>query len=294
MLDINLQTWLGLTVVGTVVSTFGALLGIILKEYVFSRSFERWKQKQSLELLYQKYRDPLYLSARELASRVAELLTHYPAIYLGQEVLGLSAPKQVHNSIHDPYFQRHKLVSTVYRFCAFFGWLELYRQETTYLHFGNNKYSKCLERAVESIRGDLADGQINLADDWEKWNDCLIFREELRAIGESMIETRGSARAVMGYGRFVEMFDSANASPTKHWSKVILNFLLDPKSATDFRSVRMMRLVVHLVGLMKLLDAASIEVDLSKNCEKWVDSTSELNSPMLDGLIGQLLRKKAA
>jgi hypothetical protein len=197
MLGIDMTTWLGLAVVAAVVSTFGALLGVILKDYFFSRSFERWKQKQSLELLYQKYRDPLFLSASELASRVAELLYHYPAIYLSQEVLSLQPTKQLHNNIDDPYFQRYKLVSTIYRFCAFFGWLELYRQETTYLHSGDSKYSRSLECAVEMIRGDLADGQINGADDWEKWKDSLIFREELRAIGESMIETRGSTRAVM-------------------------------------------------------------------------------------------------
>jgi hypothetical protein len=114
-------------------------------------------------------------------------------------------------------------VSTVFRFCAFFGWLELYRQETTYPHSENSEYSKSLECAVEIVRGDLADGQINLADDWEEWKDNLIFREELRAIGESMIETRGSTRAVIGYCRFVELFDSKNASPTKHWSNVVAN-----------------------------------------------------------------------
>ena len=31
----------------------------------------------------------------------------------------------------------------------------------------------------------LADGEINTARDWRKWRDTLVFREELRAIGES-------------------------------------------------------------------------------------------------------------
>src|SRR3954463_10266657 len=99
MLGIGLKTWLGLTVVSAIVSTFGALLGVVLKDYFFSRSFERWKQKQSLEVLYQKYRDPLFLSARELSSRVAELLNHYPAIYLTQKVYDSQPTEQLHNSI---------------------------------------------------------------------------------------------------------------------------------------------------------------------------------------------------
>src|SRR5437016_11219866 len=46
-LGLDLKTWLGLTVVGTAISTFGALLGIVLKDYIFSRSFEKWKQRQT-------------------------------------------------------------------------------------------------------------------------------------------------------------------------------------------------------------------------------------------------------
>jgi len=289
--SIHLESWLGVTVVAALVSTFGALLGITLKDYFFSRSFERWKQRHSLELLYQKYRDPLFLSACELASRISELLKLYPAIYLKQKVLDSQPIKQLHNSFDDPYFQRYKLVSTVYRFCAFFGWLELYRQETTYLHSGNSKHSRSLEQAVELIRADLADGQINLADDWERWRDRLVFREEIRAIGESMIETRGSTRTVMGYSRFVELFDSPNASPNKYWISVMLNFLLDPTIKDDFRSVRLMRLLVHLVGLMKLLDVSSIDRDLVQSCKKWVNSTEELQSTVLKDLTAELLRQ---
>ena len=200
---LGIQTWLGLTVVATIISTLGALFGIFLKDFVFSRSFERWKQQQTLELLYDRYRDPLFLSARELASRVGEILHHYPTVYLKTTVLASKPKRQIHNSIDDPYFQRYKLVSTAYRFCALLGWLELFRQESTYLHPGNNEHSNKLESAVERIRADLADGQLNTANDWDEWRDTLIFREELRAIGESMIEARGNTRTIMGYCKYL-------------------------------------------------------------------------------------------
>lgn len=120
-LGLDLKTWLGLTVVGSVVSTLGALFGILLKDYFFSRSFERWKQRQTLELLYQKYRDPLILSARELASRTVEIVDNYPTVFLKATVLASRPERQLDNSTKDPYFQRYKLVSTAYRFCAFLG-----------------------------------------------------------------------------------------------------------------------------------------------------------------------------
>jgi hypothetical protein len=271
-LNLDLKTWLGLAVVGSAISTLGALFGILLKDYFFSRSFERWKQRQTLELLYQKYRDPLKLSARELASRAREIGEDYPTVYLTAEVLTSRPERQIENSINDPYFRRYKLLSTMYRFCAFLGWVELYRQELTYLHSGRNKHSRDLEQAVELIRGDLADGQLNDAENWDEWRDALVFREELRAIGESIMEPRGTVRTVMGYGRFAELFDAPDPSPTQRWARVLLNFLLDLESERpDFRQTRLQRLMVHLVGLMELLDSAPIENSLIAARNKWAE-----------------------
>lgn len=284
----DLTAWLGLTAVAAIVSTVGALLGILIKDYFFSRSFERWKQQQSIELLYQKYRDPLFLSARELASRIVELLNEYPANFLTQTVLDSRPPKQTANSNADPYFQRYKFVSTVYRFSAFFGWLELYRQETTFLQTADSEHSRRLETAIAKIRGDIADGHINEAEDWHRWHDILIFREELRAIGESMIETQGSSRAVMGYGRFVELFDSTSDSSTRRWTNVFVNFLIAPRAPYDFRAARLMRLIVHLVQLMELLGTAPIEKRVLEASQKWKDAACPLVSPALEKLTRRL------
>ena len=267
LLGLDLKTWFGLTVLGAIVSTLGSLFGVVLKDYFFSRSLERWKQRQTLEQLYQKFRDPLLLSARELASRTGEVLDHFPTIYLNESVLSSRPEKQVENSIHDPYFQRYKLVSTAYRLSAFMGWVELYRQELTFLHPGNNAHAIKLERAVGHIRSDLADGQLNHAEDWDKWRDTLVFREELRAIGESLIETRGSARTVMGYGRYCENLESTTPNAVLRWSPVVLNFLLQLETnGKDFRQVRLKRLFVHLVELIRLIDEKSIEPYLEKKC----------------------------
>ena len=259
-LGLDLETWLGLTVLGAVVSTIGALFGIILKDYFFTRSFERWKQRRTLEQLYQKYRDPLLLVARELVSRMVEILDHYPTVYLTEKVLSSRPSKQVENNIEDPYFQRYKLVSTAYRVSAFLGWLELYRQEITFLNSGNNEHAKSLELAIGYIRSDLADGQLNKAEDWNKWRDTLVFREELRAIGESMIEVRGTTRAIIGYGRYCEHLESEVSSTVQRWMPVVMNFFFDLQGeGKDFRQTRIKLMVGHLVELMQLLDNSSID-----------------------------------
>lgn len=276
--NIELKTLLGFTVVGALVSTFGALLGVILKDYFFSRSFETWKQRQTLEHIYQRFRDPLLLATQELASRTSEILKHYPTVYLTTDVLASSPERQLENSIDDPYFRRYKLVSTLYRLCALMGWLELYRQEITYLHSGNNKHSKKLEDAIEKLRCDLADGQLNNADDWLQWRDTLIFREELRAIGEAMLELRGSTRTVMGYGRFCELLASDSAGNHKKWVSVVTNFFLDLETERkDFRQWRLKLILVHLVDLIELLSGTAAAPYLAEARKKWKRDVSNVS-----------------
>ena len=266
LLGIDIKIWFGLSVLGAIVSTIGSLFGVVLKEYFFSRSFEQWKQRQTLEQIYQKFKDPLLLSASELASRLQEILHHYPTVYLTGAVLASRPVKQISNSIHDPYFQKHKLVSTAYRLSAFLAWLELYRQELTFLHPGNNKHARKLEQAVELIRSDLADGQLNQADDWKNWRDTLVFREELRAIGESLIEVRGTTRSVLGYGRYIEHLESVSDNSVQRWSPVVLNFILDlNENGKDFRHTRMKRLFVHLIKLMRLINGKATEPYLQES-----------------------------
>jgi hypothetical protein len=282
LLGLDLRTWLGLTVVGSFVSTLGALFGILLKDYFFSRSFERWKQRQTLELLYQKYCDPLMLSARELASRTIEIVDSYPTEFLTSAVLASRPATQLQNSTEDAYFRRYKLVCAVYRFCAFLGWLELYRQEITYLHSSNTKHSSDLEDAIRLIREDLADRQLNKALDWQRWRDTLVFREELRAIGESMIEVRGTVRTIMGYGRFVELFESEVGSSTQRWAHVSLNFLLDlGGQQRDFRQVRLGRLVVHLVDLLVLLTRNPVEKHFVEGRNRCLRAMGEQSFPTM-------------
>ena len=88
-------------------------------------------------------------------------------------------------------------------------------------------------------------------------------REELRAIGEAMLESRGATRTVMGYGRFCELLASSSADNHKKWVAVVSNFLLDlePKRK-DFRQTRLQLLLVHLVDLVELLSGAAADTYL--------------------------------
>jgi hypothetical protein len=246
---------LGLSVLGAIVTTAGSLIATWLRDFWFVRSFEQWKERRALFAVHRKYRDHLLLAANELESRVAEICRTYPPEYLRSSVLA-AKPKQLEaNLASDPYFQRYRLISTVFRLCAFLGWLELYRQELTFLDVGQEDVGRRLDEALEEVRGDLADGQLNTASDWVAWTDRLIFREEQRAIGESMI-VGDSTRTVMGYAAFISLFERADDEDKLWWLRSARGFFLDPKREKDFRSQRLARMDGHLelaIGLLRKL-----------------------------------------
>ncbi|BBQ01243.1 hypothetical protein BSFA1_63710 (plasmid) [Burkholderia sp. SFA1] len=81
-----MNNWLSFAVLAAAISTFGALAGVLIKDYFFARSFERWKQQETLEQLYQRFRDPLTLASRELADRIGEIVSDYPTVFLTNNV----------------------------------------------------------------------------------------------------------------------------------------------------------------------------------------------------------------
>jgi hypothetical protein len=243
---------LGLSVIAALVTTVGSLIALWLREFLFVRSFEQWKERRTLQSVYRRYRDPILLAAVELRSRVDEACRQFPAEYLGSSVLAQNPPQLEANLASDPYFQRYRLVSTVYRLCAFLGWLELYRQELTFLDTGQQQINERLENTLEAIRGDLADGQLNTASDRKKWSDRLIFREEQRAIGESMIVGQ-TPRSVMGYAAFNALFRRADSQDDLWWLRAARGFFLDQRSEKDFRRNRLEMMRDHLGATMELI-----------------------------------------
>jgi hypothetical protein len=251
---------LGLSVLAALVTTIGNLVATWLREYMFVRSFERWRDRRTLLSVFRKYRDPLLLASNELRGRIDEICKLYPPGYLARSVLDQRPSELEANSADDPYFQRYKLISSVFRLCAFLGWLELYRQELTFFDTGQRTINEQLERSLEMIRSQLGDGQLNTAPDWREWSDRLIFRDEQRAIGESMI-VADTPRVVMGYASFHALFDQADGDDALWWLRTARGFFLDPVEERDFRRQRLEAIRDGLDKTMALLDPERAQRD---------------------------------
>ncbi|WP_410791154.1 hypothetical protein [Kribbella sp. C-35] len=246
---------LGLSAFAAVIAVAGNLLALVLRELVLARSYDRWKERRSLRAVYQQYRDPIALSGLELLSRTQEIARVYPPDFLRSDVLNQHPGRLATVGSDDPYFRRYKLVSSAYRLCAFLGWLELYRQDVTFLDTGRRRGNAALDALLSKLRAALADGHLNQAADWQDWTDRLIFREEQRAIGAAMIRDIGSRRMVMGYEEFRTFFDEPDDHPW--WLHTATSFLLDLEQTKDFRQERLRLLEQHLGGLIAVLNPSA-------------------------------------
>lgn len=259
---IPLTTLLGLSVLGAVVTALGSLLGILVKDVWAANWFENRKTKRTIEDVYRRYQLPIFLAAKELNGRLFGLAEdgsiHLPReSEFGLERIG-STPARGSDAAVSDHYLRYRFLSHIYRLCGFLGWVELYRRDIGTMDFETLGLSRTLETALANIQSALADGQLNQRDDWSEWRDCLLFREELRAIGSRMIADKDKL-AILDFATFTEIVEAdPTGNSSGRWFVQAAHFFEHLRLEKDFRLVRMRMLVVHLNILMELLQPGRI------------------------------------
>lgn len=242
----------GFALAGAGIGTVG---GHVLREWLLKRPLHGLRTRRALEDAHRKYRDPIVLAALELSSRLIQICRDYPPDYLDSEILE-TVPRTSPGGdgpANDIWMHRYTVESTVYRLCALLGWLEIYRQAVAQLDIRELDISQKLDRAIFTIRADMADVPGNLHPNAEGWHDVRLMREEQRAIGEAMIVDNSGERTVLGYGEFCRLMVEPDVVGRSRWLRVAGSLLLDPKLTMDFRLMRLQRMVVHLVDLVGML-----------------------------------------
>lgn len=257
-----MEKYINFAVIAAIITTLGSLSALFLKDFLFVHHFEQVKERKSLYKIYKKYKDPLMLSSVELYLRLAEIYRDFPPIFLKKNLLKINPEKVELNTIEDQYFQKYKFVSTIYRFCSLLGWIELYRQEITFLEAYSAKKTKKLIDVIHQFKSTIADGNINNHSDWIDWKDALIFREELRMIGEEMIDYNKEKKCVIGYKEFSQIFESFSKNKDIIWLRIAVNFWVDYHPKKDFREERIKLMAQSLISLIQFLDDKCYYKDL--------------------------------
>jgi hypothetical protein len=284
MFGIPLATLLTYSLAGTIVTVFGNLIALYLKEVVVARSFEDWKTKRTLMGVYRRYQVPIFLAARELSGRFYGLTREgaerrEDRLY-GLEVIRDKTRREGHAATDQHYF-RYRFISNVYRLCSFLGWVELYRRDIGTLDVDALDKNHRLEGCLRSIQSVLADGWINQHEDWTKWRDCLVFREELRAIGHRMISDQNGL-CVIDFGTFSALLESdPDGDGDARWFIQAAHFFEKLQDKCDFRLVRMKMLVFHLTELMQLLQPGRVERSYIKTAGEFREAFDTLTGGKL-------------
>lgn len=258
------MTWqvvLGLSVVGAVVTVIGSLIAMFIKEFVAATWLERWKSRQTLLGAYRRYQMPIFLAAEELSNRLYGLSrddNDREEREVSLAVLKKPIVRAPSAAVNDHYI-RYRFVSNVYRLCSFLGWVELYRRDIGSLKVEAIDRNRKLDACLGNIQSVLADGWINQHEDWRDWHDCLVFREELRAIGHAMA-TPGDDLCILDFGSFTSALESdPDGTGAARWFVQASQFYECLRREKDFRLIRMRMLVVYLTDLMELLQPRRID-----------------------------------
>lgn len=243
----------------------GAIVGLMpsILQIAKDFSFEKWKDKRALDSNFQRHKNWVILAAAELCAVLKHIIAKDPPEFFDENLIYTQPARPVKTSSDDPYYRKYYLVVSVYRLSALLGWLELYRQDITFLNSGQADKRNLLEKSVEEIRNVLENEKLNQAPDAGEWADAIILREEQRAIGETMIVSDGNTKSVMGYGKYCDLFNPLTGEGQDYWIEKATNFFLTQQNvAKDFRPERIKLLIIHLVNLIELLGTTRTQAKL--------------------------------
>ncbi len=195
-----------------ILAILGTLAGYLLNDWLTRRKIFGESQRT-----YARHRYQVRLAASELHDAFATVLVGEP-LFLDKELI-FTTPDRPDNfdSKHD-FYRKHDLVTLIYRFCAFLGWLELYRTDPSFLRASAREDQRNMENLFAGVRKALADARHSSGSDH---TDDVLLGSDQRAAGEQMIDTQSPG--IIGYAPFCERLfrDPSRKDPT-NWS--------DPKS----------------------------------------------------------------
>ncbi|MGB9073374.1 MAG: hypothetical protein WCC22_12100 [Terriglobales bacterium] len=266
----SLEELLSAAAVGGIAGALATLVSTVLKDLIFPRYLEEWKTKRELSRVFRKYKDPILLSSTEILYRIDELfLTELDYLVRNHPVLPRDARETP--TYTAPFYRQYKFESTVYRFCALLGWLELYRIGGRFLNAETEPLVSGLDDKIDRIQAVLADRKLNAAPNWQEWNDRVIFREEQRAIAQMMLTIAPDKEvSVLGYKEFCD-----RVVPSRpEWLQIVEDFLTGIQGTLkkDSRIIRLRALCIHLIDVIDVLRRLAPDSPLFERRREHVDA----------------------
>jgi hypothetical protein len=208
----GLPAWLQ-TVLGGFLAIAGSVVTLLLTTWFAER-----KAEETREQTFNRHKFQLQLAVKELHISLSKLTPDLPA-WVNEDLVYSEPSRPTASSRDDTYYRKYDLVECVYRLCALFGWLELYRTDTAFLRGPSTRQQQRMEGLFGELRKDFANPlstekrELNA----EAWRDGFILEEDQRAIGEKMLNRQ--LPDVIGYATFCEtLFRSPKRDDPTGWN----------------------------------------------------------------------------
>ena len=175
-----------------------------------------------------RYQGPLMHAAYDLQSRLYNILAdHFFDAYLAK-----GSATQRHYAQHN----------TAFLIAQFFGWMEIIRQEVQFIEFSDDDDTRRLS--------DLRDEIYRLWQTDRLADPLMIWAGEQRAIGELMIDPRGSPLVCMGYAKYLKSFGAGQEPLIDRLALAVLASANAPGARHD-----RLRAIQHkLIEMLDVLD----------------------------------------
>jgi hypothetical protein len=179
-----------------------------------------------------RYRDPVLDAANDLGHRIDNIRHLGFLAYLGHE-----------------YGRRDiALASTLYRLARYFGTLEALYAGVNYLRFERDEETRAVAEALAAVGRAFASDGYDRADDAFASSKFMIWREEQRAMGESVRQRDDTGDGVcVGFAEFTRRLNGED----RQW---FARFAADLEEADAEGSERLATLQWRLAELVELLD----------------------------------------
>lgn len=173
------------------------------------------------EAILARYREPLASAAFDLQSRIYNILR--------MDFLDLYA---------EPHKRAEEAIrTTVFRLAQYFGWTEILRRDIQYLSFPEDGATRAVAHLQLQISRHFLTHEVG--------SELMIWSDEQRAIGESMIVEENGRILCMGYATFRARCDDTFAP----WCERLRGEL-----GSDPAQARLVEVQHLLCDLIKLLD----------------------------------------
>lgn len=218
------------------ISSFSSIVPIVLGA-VSGWLVSELKAKKDRREIFERQRLQVRLAVKDLLSSMERIQAREHGLqFLEEDLVYDQPPRPKRWERRDRYYLKYDLVDTVYRLCALLGWMEIYRNDATFL-LGSKAERQQLEEGFEKLRNALAEERPleGMNADPPDQKCAFILEDDQRAIGEQMFGAERPAM-VIGYAAFCEQLfrlprreeaGGSYSTSQNHWIWNATLFVLD-------------------------------------------------------------------